>query len=146
MLTSFASTMNSPTVPVDTATHGGYAGALERGRRRRIEWTQHGTLLSAEEFAKAQGIPAASLVDAEARHEVFSVLVEGRRWYAAELLKLGHAATAAICGAMVGVDATRMLIFVLRKHGGLAGRTVSEAVATDELPRVLQLAEDWQHS
>lgn len=74
---------------------------------------------------------------------MFSVTVDSRRYYPAELLKLERAAVAAVCIALTDADAAGKLVFVLRKHGGLAGMTVAEAVAAGRLERVTQLAEDW---
>lgn len=129
--------------PLEHAAHGGLAAARERGQAQLRTWAKDGTLLSAEAFAAARGISTADLVRAEARHDVFSLFVEGQHCYPAEFLKLDSDDAAALCQALAEEDAASKLIFVLRKHGGLAGRTIAEAIGAGRLERVLDLARDW---
>lgn len=124
---------------------GGLAGAVERGRAARQSWTQDGTLLTPADFAATRGISPSVLPELEARGELFSLDIEGARWYPAELLKLSPDEASALCRELAGDDAARQLIFVMRKHGALAGQTVAEAVCQGQLAKVLQLACAWRH-
>lgn len=126
-----------------SASSGGLAGALERGRAARRSWTQDGTLLSAADYAAHRGVAPAALQHFEGRGELFSLDVNGRRWYPAELLKLSAEDAAALCKELAGEEAARQLIFVMRKHGALGGQTVAEATGRGQLVHVLQLAAAW---
>lgn len=46
------------------------------------------------------------------------------RWYPSELLKLCLDEDCAVCRTRAGDDAARHLVFIMRKHGSLAGQTV----------------------
>lgn len=122
---------------------GGLAGAIERGHVQLRGWAEDGTLLSAEAFAAARVVGVEDLVRAEARRETFSLLVERRHCYPAELLKLQPTESAALCQALAGEDPSSEFIFLMRRHGSLAGKTVVEAIAVGMLERVLELARDW---
>lgn len=124
---------------------GGLSAALERGRVARLAWTQDGTLLNPADYASARGISPSVLPELEARGELFSLDIEGARWYPAELLKLTVDEAGAVCRELAGDDLARQLIFLMRPHGALAGQTVTAAIARGELPRVLQLAHAWRH-
>lgn len=121
----------------------GLSDAIERGHVQLRRWTEDGTLLLAELFAERWGTTPGALAAAEENDEVFAVRVDGQRYYLAELLEIGRADGSAICRALAGLDAASKMIFLLRRHGGLGGKTVVEAVAAGALRRVLEHAEDW---
>lgn len=124
---------------------GGLAAAQERGRAARLAWTQDGTLLTAADYAAARGIPSSVLPDLEAQGELFSLDVEGARWYPSELLKLSPNEASAVCRTLAGDDPARKLIFIMRGHGALAGQTVTAAIAQGQLAEVLRFANVWRH-
>ena len=123
---------------------GGLTSALGRGLTARLAWTHDGTLLTATDYAAARGIPPPALPELEALGELFSLDIEGARWYPSELLKLSPDVADAVCRAMAGDEPARQLVFIMRKHGALAGRTVTEAVAQGLLSDVLRLAHAWR--
>lgn len=124
---------------------GGLAAAQERGRAARVAWTQDGTLLTATDYAAARGIAPSVLPELEARSELFSLDIEGARWYPSELLKLSPDVASAVCRTLAGDDAARQLIFIMRGHGSLAGQTITTAIAQGQLAKVLRLAHTWRH-
>lgn len=81
----------------------------------------------------------------EARREFFSLDIEDGRWYPSELVKLSPDEAAVLCRTLAGDDAARLLIFIMRTHGALAGQTVATAIERGQLARVLQLANAWRH-
>jgi hypothetical protein len=137
--------VNTVASPSSLAATGGLTGAIERGHADRLAWTQDGTLLSAADYAAARGIPPSVLAELEARGELFSLEVEGARWYPAEPLQLSPDEAAAMCRVLTGDDPSRQLIFVMRGHGALAGQTVTAAIAQGQLAEVLRLAHSWRH-
>jgi hypothetical protein len=125
-------------------TYDGLTAAIERGRAARLAWAQDGTLLTAADYAAARGIPLSVLPELEARGELFSLDVQGARWYPSELLKLSPEAAAALCRELAGDNLSRQFIFLMRTHGALAGQTVSTAIGQGRLARVSQLAHAWR--
>jgi len=117
----------------------GFAGALARGHAARQAWTQDGTVLTAAEFSAKRGITAADLATLEHRGELFSLTIDDARWYPTELLKLSPDESAVLCRALAGDDPATQLIFLMREHGALGGQTVTAAIGTGQLARVLQL-------
>lgn len=124
---------------------GGLPGAVERGRAARLAWTQDGTLLNAADYAATRDISPLVLPELEARGELFSLDIEGRRWCPSELQKLSPDQATVLCRTLAGDDAARQLIFIMRKHGALAGETVAVAIKQGQLARVLQVAHVWRH-
>lgn len=136
--------MRTAASPSPAKATGGYPAALERGHLVRLGWTQDGTLISAVAYATARDIPPSALSELEAKGELFSLDIDGARWYPSELLKMPPAAAAAICRTLAGSDPAQQLIFLMRTHGALAGQAAAEAVAQGGLAKVLQLAHAWR--
>ena len=63
------------------------------------------------------------------------------------VLKFSPDEAAALCRKLAGDDMSRQLqfTFLMRKHGALAGQTVTTAIGQGRLARVLQLAQAWRH-
>ena len=122
---------------------GGLKGAIERGRQARRAWISDRVVLSSAEFAAARGVASEALVALQAGDQLFSLTIEGEVWWPAELLKLSAADASALCSALDGADESSKLVFVMRTHGALGGRTVTEAVANGQLADVLRLARTW---
>lgn len=135
--------MNQERSNHDRLTELGLAGAQERGRLARQLWIADGVLISAAAYAASRGLSEPELAALETRGELFSVAIDGVRWYPAELLKLSHDATAALCQALGPLDDASKLVFVMRTHGALGGMTVTEAALRGQWDRVLTLAKSW---
>ncbi len=114
--------------------------AQVRGEARLVQWTQDGTLVPVSAVEQAWGIKRQSVDAARARNEIFSVYVRGQHWYPAEALKLDRSALAAVLRPLAGESATSKLIFLLKRHGALGGRTPAEAVEHGMLQDVIRVA------
>lgn len=115
------------------------AAAL-RGESRLVKWTQDGTLVPVAALENAWGIKRQSIDAARERREIFSVFVRGQHWYPAEALKFDRAALTAVVKALGDESASSRLMFLLRRHGALGGRTPAEAVEQGMLSDVLRAA------
>lgn len=74
---------------------------------------------------------------------LFSMIVDGKPYYVAELLKFEPTAAAALCTALGIEGPASKLIFFLRKHGMLDGMTVAQAVEVGGMREALTAAEAW---
>lgn len=135
-MNSVADTSTSPAV-------GGHASAFERRHAARRRWIADGIVLSANDYAARRGISSAVLPALEASGAVFSLRIDGARWYPAELLSLSPDEATQMCRVLAGEDETRQFVFLMRVHGALAGQTVATAVAQGKLAQVLRLAQAW---
>jgi hypothetical protein len=115
--------------------------SLAQGEARVVKWTQDGTLLPVSAVEAAWGIKRQSVDATRARNEIFSVYVRGQHWYSAESLKFDRASLAQVLRELGDQSATSKLMFFLRRHGGLGGRTPAEAAHEGMLEDVLRMAE-----
>lgn len=120
-----------------------YDAAVRRGEERRAAWTRDGTLVSGTELAARWARSRQALDQACARHELFNLKVGNRLWYPAVFLRHEADEVRAVCRSLGAGDPASMLVFWMRTHGGLGGRTVSEAVEARQLDRVVELARAW---
>lgn len=121
----------------------GFAAAVERGREARQAWVLDGVVLSTAEFARARGVGQHLLAELRVRGDLFAVVMDGETWWPAELLKLTTEDAAALCHALGNADDSRKLVFLMRRHGALGGRTVAKAIAMGRLADALRLAAAW---
>lgn len=128
---------------VEPAT-GGLKGAIARGDELKRQWTQDGTLLTPKAFARRRQVSVGELRSAEARGELFSMLVDNKPYYLVELLKFAPADAAALCAALGPEDPSSKLIFFLRRHGMLDGKTVAQAVKCGDMDEALNAAAGWR--
>lgn len=121
---------------------------LSRHRQRvaanRQAWVSEGELVPAKLLAHAWGAKALELRAAEKRGELFSVVLDRRRYYPCEFLSLGRGEVATVCRLLNPLESMEKLVFWKRRHGALRGRTVLAALGTKEdssrLKRVTGLA------
>jgi hypothetical protein len=84
------------------------------------------------------------LAPAAGRGEIFAVKVGNRLYYPQAFQGMDREAVAAICRALGDLDASEKLMFWLREHGALAGKSVAAALeAGTALAKVERLAEAW---
>ncbi|MCW5665471.1 MAG: hypothetical protein KIT35_16685 [Piscinibacter sp.] len=121
---------------------GGLRGAVERGHSAQRAWIRDGVLVSRGEFAAARGVTPEQLEVMKTEGELFTIVVDGEDWWPADLLKLSPSEAAYVCLALRMHEDAVKLLFLVRKHGALAGRTVVEAIHAGLLRRVLSLARD----
>jgi hypothetical protein len=134
---SIADNQHSPTT-------GGLAGATARGEAARVQWVKDGLVVPGEQLAQAWGLTRQALAPASDRGEVFAVKVGNRLYYPQAFLAMDREAVAAICRALGDLGASEKLMFWLRDHGALAGKSVAAALeAGTGLAKVERLAAAW---
>ena len=123
---------------------GGLAGSAARGEAARVQWVKDGLVVSGEDLAQAWGLTRQALAPAADRGEVFAVKVGNRLYYPQAFLGMDREAVASICRALGDLGASEKLMFWLREHGALAGKSVAAALeAGTGLAKVERLAAAW---
>jgi hypothetical protein len=123
---------------------GGLAGATARGEAARVQWVKDGLVVPGERLAQAWGLTRQALAPAAERGEVFAVKVGNRLYYPQAFLGMDREAVAVICRALGDLGTSEKLMFWLREHGTLAGRSVASALeAGTGLAKVERLAAAW---
>jgi len=123
---------------------GGLAGATARGEAARVQWIKAGLVVPGEQLAHAWGLTRQALAPAAHRGEVFAVKVGNRLYYPQAFLGMDRETVAAICRALGDLGAGEKLMFWLRDHGALAGKSVAAALeAGVAVAKVERLAAVW---
>lgn len=123
---------------------GGLAGATARGEAARVQWVKDGLVVPGEQLAQAWGLTRQALAPAAERGEVFAVKVGNRLYYPQAFLGMDRETVAALCRALGDLGASEKLMFWLRDHGALAGKSVAVAVeAGVSVAKVERLAAAW---
>ncbi len=123
---------------------GGLAGATARGEAARVQWVKDGLVVPGEKLAQAWGLTRQALAPAADRGEVFAVKVGNRLYYPQAFLSLDRETVAVICRALGDIGTNERLMFWLRDHGALAGKSVSAALEAGlALVKVERLAAAW---
>jgi hypothetical protein len=123
---------------------GGLAGATARGEAARVQWVKDGLVVPGEQLAQAWGLTRQALAPAADRGEVFAVKVGNRLYYPQAFLSLDRETVAVICRALGDIGTNERLMFWLRDHGALAGKSVSAALESGlALVKVEHLAAAW---
>lgn len=120
--------------------------ALARGEARLVGWTNDGTLVTGSVIENAWGLKRQAVDAARQRGEIFSVWVKGQHWYPQEALKFKRGDLAEINRSLGDSDPSSKLLFLLRKHGALGGKTAADAVQGGQFDDVLRLATEWARS
>ena len=129
--------------PQSQAT-GGLAGAAARGEAARVQWAKDGLVVPGEQLAQAWGLTRQALAPAADRGELFAVKVGNRLYYPQAFLGMDREAVAGVCRALGDLGASEKLMFWLREHGALAGKSVAAALeAGTALAKVERLAAAW---
>ena len=81
-----------------------------------------------ERLASTWGLTRQALAPAAQRGELFAVKIGNRLYDPQAFLSLDRQAVATLCRAHGELDATSKLMFLLREHGSLAGKTVADAL------------------
>jgi len=122
----------------------GLAGAALRGEAARVQWVKDGLVVPGEQLAKAWGLTRQALAPAADRGEIFAVKVRNRLYYPQAFLGIERETVAAICRALGGLGASEKLMFWLRDHGTLSGKSVAAALEAGlALTHVERLAAAW---
>jgi hypothetical protein len=123
---------------------GGLVGAAVRGEAARVQWIKDGLVVPGEQLAHAWGLTRQALTPAADRGEVFAVKVGNRLYYPQAFLGMDRETVAAICRALGELGASEKLMFWLRDHGALGGRSVAAAMEGGVgVAKVERLAAAW---
>lgn len=123
---------------------GGLAGAVARGEAARVQWVKDGLVVPGEQLAQAWGLTRQALAPAADRGEVFAVKVGNRLYYPQAFLGMDREAVARVCRGLGELSASEKLMFWLRDHGALAGKSVAVALEVGvPLAKVERLAVAW---
>jgi len=133
--------MKEPQLP---QAAGGFAGAAARGEAARVQWVKDGLVVRGEQLAQSWGLTRQALAPAAERGEVFAVKVGNRLYYPRSFLGMDRESVARVCRALGDLGSTEKLMFWLRDHGALVGRSVAAALeAGVPLAKVERLAAAW---
>ena len=123
---------------------GGLAGATARGETARVQWVKDGFVVPGEQLAQAWGLTRQALAPAADRGEVFAVKVGNRLYYPQPFLGMDRESVAIVCRALGDLGSSEKLMFWLRDHGTLAGKSVAAALeAGVPVAKVERLAAAW---
>jgi hypothetical protein len=139
-----AQAKSSPRDTLQARAAGGLAGATARGEAARVQWINDGLVVPGEQLAQAWGLTRQALAPAADRGEVFAVKVGNRLYYPQAFLGMDRETVAAICRALGDLGASEKLMFWLRDHGALAGKSVGVALESGApVSKVERLARAW---
>ncbi len=126
------------------SARGGLVAAQARGAAARARWIDEGLVVPGPQLAQAWGIPQQTLATATASGEVISIAIDGSEYFPKALLSLDRLTAGEICRALRQLQDTEKLMFWLRDHGALGGRSVAAALeAGTPTAKVTALAEAW---
>ena len=135
-----AHTNASTTDTLKASAGSGLAGATARGEAARVQWVRDGLVVPGEQL----GLTRQALAPASDRGEVSAVKVGNRLCYPQAFLGLDRDAVAIVCRALGGLGSSEKLMFWLRDHGALAGKSVAVVLeARVALAKVERLAAAW---
>ena len=121
--------------------------ALKLGAARLVKWTQDGTLVSPADAGRHWGLELIDLKAAVRRGDLFEVWVNMTPYIPAELLVFSIEQASTICRSLKGQSATSKLLFLLRAHGGLGGRSIAQALRSGTpMGRICDMAEEANRS
>lgn len=121
---------------------GGEPTELDQGSERvKARWIQDGLLVGSVAFGLSWSRTRQALEQACDRGQLFSLKIGNKRWYLASLMGLPAEDVKAVCLLLRGVDPVSQLIFWERKHGSLAGETLTQALQAGKTAAVLRAAE-----
>lgn len=123
---------------------GGLAGAAARGEAARVQWIKDRLVVPGEQLARAWGLTRQALAPASERGDVFAVKIGNRLYYPRSFLDLDRESVAQVCRALGDIGPSEKLMFWLRDHGALAGKSVAAALETGvPVAKVERLATAW---
>ena len=117
--------------------------ARQAGQVQLVAWVEEGALMASEEFAAKWGMTPQGLQKAAARGELPAIKVSNRTYYPAVLCELPRPFASHLGQALRSLSPARQLIFLLRRHGGLDGKSIGDLTTSAEQARALELAQSW---
>lgn len=123
---------------------GGLAGAAARGEAARVRWVEEGLVVPGGQLARAWGLTRQALSAAADRGEIFAVKIGNRLYYPQAFLGMDRETVATVCRALGDLGASEKLMFWVRDHGTLGGRSVAPALESGvPVSEVERLAAAW---
>jgi hypothetical protein len=114
------------------------------GEAARVQWVNDGLVVPGEKLAQAWGLTRQALAPAADRGEIFAVKVGNRLYYPQSLLVLDREAVAKVCRALGDLGSSEKMVFWLRPHGAMAGKSVAAAFDSGvPVVKVERLAAAW---
>ena len=99
--------------------------------------------MASEEFAAKWGMTPQGLQKAAARGELTAMKVSNRTYYPAVLCELPRPFASRLGQALRSLSPAQQLIFLLRRHGALDGKSINYLTTSAEQARALELAQSW---
>lgn len=118
------------------------SAALEaRSAAARQRWIDEGLLVGSTELKNAWHRSRQALEQAVERGELFSLKINGRRWYPARFTQIDPEQVKAVCSLMKNIDPESQFIFWMRPQGNLGGRTIADALKNGDVQAALRATE-----
>ena len=117
--------------------------ARQAGQVQLLAWVDEGSLMASEEFAAKWGMTPQGLQKAAARGELTAIKVSNRTYYPAVLCELPRPFASQLGQALRSLSPAQQLIFLLRQHGALEGKSIDKLTTSAEQTRALELAQSW---
>jgi hypothetical protein len=117
----------------------------KEARASQKKLVQDGTLIDGSTFLEEWGFTKQALSKAQAARRLFSLDIEGEKYYPAFFVDPGHdrAQLEKVSKVLGDLPGASKLHFFLSGWGSLAGKTPLEAIAAGQLDRVLNTAQDF---
>lgn len=100
-------------------------------QRFLIALTQDGSLVSAQRLVDAWQMQRQALEQRVDKGQLFKLKIKNRNWYPGVMQTLLPDTVAAVCQAFGPAPAIDHLLFWIRRHGALQGKTVAEMLSTE---------------
>ncbi len=129
---------------VHSGATGGLAAAVRRGEAARVQWVTDGLVMAGEDLAAVWGLTRQALVAAAQRNTLVAVKINNRLYYPRAFEGLNRDDIAVVCRALGAISASEKMMFWLRNHGSLAGKSAPEALnAGVPVQKLERLAHAW---
>jgi len=103
-------------------------------------WIADGLLVGSAALADAWGCSRQALEQACERDELFSLKINGRRWYPASAMTLSAEAVKSVCAALAGMEPVARFITWETRQGSLGGLTLAQAIKAGRTNDAIRVA------
>jgi hypothetical protein len=139
-----SATSSTPATASELEVAKGLAASVARGEAARVQWIKDGLVVPGERLAQAWGLTRQALAPAAERGELFAVKIGNRLYYPQAFEGLHREAVARVCRELGDMGPSEKLMFWLRDHGALAGKSVGAALESGvPVAKVERLARAW---
>lgn len=117
--------------------------AVRRGEMLLESWIKDKTLINADSLAFAWKIKTQEVENMQENGSLFALHIEGQNYYPQLMTNLPIEDAIKINKAFdISVDPSTKVIFLMRKHGSLGGKTVVQA-ANEQMESIIDIARSW---